>query len=66
MIVDDFDTAPVSWGERVGEELGGVESSPGGVGRPSPGEGTLRQLRVGLCIVPDHSSMSPEFLLFFC
>ena len=31
MTVDYFDTAPVSWGERVGEELGGVESSSRGV-----------------------------------
>ena len=55
MVVDDFDTAPVSWGERVGEELGSVESSSRGVSRPCSGERALRQLGVSLCIIPGQS-----------
>ena len=58
MIVDDSDTAPVSWGERVGEELGGVESSSRGVSRPCSGERALRQLGVSLCIIPGQSGSS--------
>ena len=55
--------SPMCWCEGIWEELCSVESSPRGVGRPCPGERTLRQLRVSLRVVPDHSNIVTLFLL---